>query len=229
MGIIIKEIREQIPHQATVLMMHALREAGKVGRPGVVQFLLEQIKDCDPQLVFDLMRYAMDGAATQTDPGLMDLLLGAVQNAFQATYPQQFLQLVQYAVNTTAKQGNLGLLKFLMDHTAAAGIPINYDDVFQQAVSEGQAETLLSGSIKCGARYENVILMLLQSIGNMPACSDSRLGSRQSLKNTAKLQLVKSYKQSDPALFAKLMAAVKKFFPEDIAEAPSCVGADVAM
>merc|ERR1712039_675309 len=56
---------------------------------------------------------------------------------------------------------------------------------------------------------------LLGAAQNLPANNDSGLGSRQSIKTTAKVQLVKSYKQKDPALFAKLMAAVKSFFPEE--------------
>jgi len=160
---------------------------------------------------------------------MLDFLLGAIQKAFYVNYPQQFLELVQHAVNTVARRGNLELLKFLMDHTAAATIPINYDDVFSQAAKEGQAETLLKDAIKGGASYENVVLMLLQSVGNLPENNESCLGSRQSLKNTAKVQLVKTYKQKDPALFARLMAAIKSFFPEETTQGQSGTGGDVSM
>merc|ERR1719491_1189301 len=147
---------------------------------------------------------------------------------FHSAYPQQFIELVQHALNTAALQGNLGLLKFLMDHTAQAAIPINYDVVFSQAVAGGQAESLLKESIKAGAQCENVILMMLQSIRNLPQNNDSGVGSRQSLKNTAKFQLVKSYKQRDPALFARLMAVVKSHFPEEAAQPHGAAGGDVA-
>merc|ERR1739845_26420 len=96
-------------------------------------------------------------------------------------------------------------------------MPINYSDVFAHAVAEGKAETLLKESIKSGAEYENVTLMLLDSIRNLPESNDSKLGSRQSLRNTAKFQLVKSYKKGDPVLFTKLMAAIKSYFPEEVA------------
>merc|ERR1712232_720833 len=145
----------------------------------------------------------------------MNFLLGKVQEAFQLGYPHQFVQLVQRAVNAVAKQGNLILLKILMDHTAAASILISYDEVFSSAAATGQAENLLKQAIVSGAEYENVILMLLQSVRNLPENNDSRVGSRQSLKNSAKIQIVKSYKQRDPELFARLMAAVKSFFPEE--------------
>lgn len=226
---VLQQIRQLIPHQTVTLIMHALRSIAKHGNQSMMQFLLEQITSCEPQQVFDLMKYALDGAAQQSHPGMMDFLLGAVHKAFHSAYPQQFLELVQHAFNAVAKQGNLELLKFLMDHTAAAAIPINYDIVFSEAVAAGEAETLLRGAITGGAQYENVILMLLQSVRNLPENNDTRLGSRQSLKNTAKVQVVKSYKQKDPALFTKLMTAIKSYFPEEIARAANGADGDIAM
>jgi hypothetical protein len=215
---ILSQIGQHVPQQRIELMMHALRTSSKQGNLGTTQFLLEQIQSCQPQQVFDLMKYALDGAAAQHNPGMMDFLLGAVQKAFQTTFPQQFLELLQHAVNATARQGNLALLKFLMDHTAAATIPLNYDAVFAQAASAGRAETLLKEAIQHGAQCENVILMLLQSAHNLPKSNDSSLGSRQSIKTAAKLQVVKSYKKQDPALFAKLMASVRNYFPGETGE-----------
>merc|ERR1712187_387282 len=116
-----------------------------------------------------------------------------------------------------------------MDQTAAAAIPINYDVVFSKAASAGKAEELLKEAIDAGASCENVILMLLQSAANLPENNDSRLGSRQALKTAAKVQLVKSYKQKDPALFARLMTAIKGYFQEEPAPTQSSVEVDVAM
>jgi len=226
---VLRQIQQHIPEHASLLMMHALRTAGKHGDVGIMQFLLDQIGSLSPQQLYELMKYALDGAAMQGDPAMMHFLLGAVQKAFHTSYPQQFLELVQHAVNDVAYQGNLRLLKFLMDHTTAAAIPINYDSVFSQAVAAGHAETLLKSSIDGGELYENVILMLLQSVKNLPANNDSHVGSRQSFKNTAKIQVVKSYKQKDPALFAKLMAAIKSFFPEEADAAARAAGCDVTM
>jgi len=227
--VVLQQIGQQLPQQTITLMMHALRSVGKQGNLAMMQLLLEEIKSCNAQQVFELMKYALDGAAAQENPSMMDFLLGTVQKVFHTAFPQQFFELLQHAVNTAAKQGNLGLLKFLMDHTAAALIPINYDIVFGHVVARGEAETLLKDAIIGGAPYENVILMLLQSVKNLPESTDSRLGSRQSLKNTAKVQLIKCYKQRDPALFAKLMAAIKSFFPEETAHVHSGVDGDVAM
>jgi len=226
---VLNQIQHHIPQQGITLMMHAMRSGAKKGDVCMMQFLLDQICNYDPQQVFDLMKFALDGAAVQGNPGMMEFLLGAGQKAFHIVYPQQFVELVQHAVNTTANRGNLGLLKVLMDNTAAAAIPINYDAVFNQAVADGQAETLLKEAISGGAQYENVLLMLLRSVQNLPENSDSRVGSRQSLRNTVKIQLVKSYKQKDPILFARLMAAVKSFFPEEAVAAQSATNGDVAM
>lgn len=230
---VLKQIGCHLPQQIVTLMMHALRSAAKLGKTHILQVLLEEIRSGQAQQVSELMRYAIDGAAAQDSPGVLDLLLGEVSKVFQATHPLQFLELVQYSVSATAKRGNLGLLKFLMDHTATSSIPINYDDVFSQAASSGHAETLLKGAIQGGAQFENVILMLLHAISRMPENNDSGVGSRQSLKNTAKFQLVKSYKQSDPALFTKLMAAVKSYFPEGTHQVHSGTvsysGEDIAM
>eukprot|EP00928_Gymnodinium_smaydae_P042568 TRINITY_DN28637_c0_g1_i1.p1 TRINITY_DN28637_c0_g1~~TRINITY_DN28637_c0_g1_i1.p1 ORF type:complete len:288 (-),score=48.85 TRINITY_DN28637_c0_g1_i1:110-973(-) len=212
---ILNQIAQLLPQTAATLMMHAMRSAGKKTELCTIQFLLDQVKDCSPQQIFEFMKYALDGAAEQNSPSMMDFVLGAIQRSFHTSYPQQILELVQYALNAVAKQGNLGLLKFLMDHTASVAIPINYDVVFHEAVTAGKAEHLLREAIKAGALYENVILMLLQSIKNLPNNSESCVGSRQSLKNTAKLQLVRSYKRTDPTLFAKLMTAVRAYFPED--------------
>jgi len=240
---VLDQIRLHIPQEVATLMMHALRTTAVQDNLVAMQFLLAQITGCPPQQVFELLKYALDGAAARESPGAMDLegssarghgmmdfLLGAAQKVFQGAFPEQFLQLVQHAVGAAARRGNLALLKFLMDHTAAASLPIDYDGVFAAAASSGQAEGLLQEAIKGGADYENVILMLLQSIKNLPHNGESGVGSRQSLKNTAKVQLVRSYKQRDPALFAKLMAAVKTFFPEDLSQAsPGGFDGDVSM
>merc|ERR1711920_559520 len=138
----------------------------------------------------ELMRYALDGAAAQSNPAVMDFLLGRIQEAFAASHPVWLHELVQRAVNEVAKHGNLGLLKFLMDHTAATSIRINYDIVFANAASSGKAEDLLKEAIVLGAQCENVILMLLGAAQNLPANNDSGLGCRQSIKTTAKIQLV---------------------------------------
>lgn len=227
--IVLNQIKQYIPQLTIVLMMHALRSAANQGNVGVMQFLLEQMGNCTPQQLHDLLKYALDGAAVQGNPAMMDFLMGSVQKIFHTTYPQQFLELVQHAVNAAAKQGNLGLLKCLMDHANTAALPINYEDVFKQAASTGQAERLLKDAIIGGAHYENVILMILQSAKNIPNNNDSCLGSRLSLKNAAKLQLTKSYKQKDPALFAKLMAIVKSFFPEELVTVQSGTDGDVSM
>jgi len=222
---VLTQILQHIPEQMPVFMMHALRVVAKQGNLSMMQLLLDQISSCPPHQILEFMKYALEGAAMQDQPGTLNFVLGKVQTAFQASYPQQFLELVQHAVNTIAKQGNLALLKFMMDHAAIAAIPINYNEVCNQAIARGEAETLLKDAIRGGAHYENVILMLLQSVKDLPANNDSRLGSRQSLKTAAKIQVVKSYKQQDPALFAKLMAAIKSFFPEEA----SRVDGDVAM
>jgi len=241
--VVMAQIEQRLPQELPTLMMHALRATAVQDNLVIMQFLLEKITTCPPQQIFEFLKYALDGAATRESPGSMDLdgcgsrshsmmefLLGGAQKVFQTSYPEQFLQLVQHAVNAAARRGNLGLLKFLMDHTAAASLPISYDDVFGNAVASGQAESLLQEAIKGGASFEGVILMLLQSIKNLPHNGESGVGSRQSLKNTAKVQLVRSYKQRDPALFAKLMAAVKTFFPEDLSQAsPGGFDGDVSM
>lgn len=213
--IVLKQIGQHIPHEAETLVMHAIRTAGRQGNVAMAQWLLEQISTWQPQVVFMILRYALDGAASQANPSILEFFFGFVQKAFSTTFPTQFLQLVQHAVNTCARQSNLTLLKMLMDHTRASSIPINYDEVFRQAASDGSAETLLKEAIAAGAQYESVILMLLQSAANLPENSDSSLGSRQSLKNAAKIQLIKIYKQKDPVLFVTLMTAVKHFFGED--------------
>lgn len=223
------QIGQHIPQNIVPLLMHSLRSAAKQRQLGMMQVLLEQIQNFEPSQVFEVMKYGLDGAATQDDPGILDFLLGAVQKAFQTAYPQQFLQLIQHAVNTAAEQGNLKLFKFLLDHTSAATIPINYDDAFRCAAAKGHAETLLKEAIRGGAHYENVIMTLLQSARSLPDNNESSLGSRLSIKNTAKLQLVKSYKQSNPELFAKLMAAVKGYFPEEAQRAQNGVDGDIMM
>lgn len=212
--VVLGQIEQHLPQHATTLMMHALRSAARCEDPSMMQTLLSQITSCHPQQLFELMKYALDGAAAQTNPAMMNFLLGTVQKVFGAGH-LQLLALVQHAVNTTAGQGNLSVLKFLMDHTAASSIPIYYGAAFQQAACNGKAETLLKDAIKGGAQYENVIMMLLQCTKDLPEDNDSSVGSRQSMKNMAKLQLVKSYKKQDPALFADLMAAVKSYFPEE--------------
>lgn len=223
------QIGQLIPHQSSTLMMHAFRSVARQGNLCMMKFLLEQISSCQPHEVFDFMKYGIDGAATQDNPGMMGFLLGKVQEAFRASYTQQFHELVQHAFNAAAVQGNLALLKFLMDHAATTTMPVNYDDVFRHAVTGGTAETLLKDAIQGGAQYENAILMLLQSVRNLPDNNDSRVGSRQSLKNTAKLQVIKSYKHKDPALFARLMAAIKSYFPEELAQVQSGAEGDMLM
>jgi hypothetical protein len=228
--LVLTQIAQHIPQRdLPLMMMHALRSAAKMGNVGIMQLLLAQIQNLEPQQVFDVARYGLDGAASQSDPAVLDFLLGVVQKVFQAAYPQQFLQLLQHAINAVAERGNLILLKFLMDHTAAASIPINYDNVFTHAASKGHAETLLKEAIGGGSQYENVIMMLLESARNLPDDKSAPIGSRQSIKNTAKFQLVKSYKQSNPELFARLMAAVKSYFPEEANRAPGGVDGDIAM
>lgn len=226
--VILNQVGQIIPQHSIPLMMHALRSAAKQSSLGVMQFLLEQIGSCHPAQVFDLIKYALDGAAVQDNMAMMTFLMGKVQEAFQA-YPQEFLELVQHAVNTAAKHGNLRLLKSLMEHATNMAIPINYDTAFNQAVSAGQGEPLLKEAIVGGAQYEGVTLMLLQAAKNLPENNDSQLGSRQSMKNTAKIQLVRSYKQKDPELFARLMAAVKSYFPEELASIQTGTDGDVAM
>lgn len=215
--VVLTQIGQHVPQQTIPLMMHALRTAARQGNLGMVQFLLGQVGGCTSEQLAELLKYALDGAASQENPVVMDFLLGRVQEAFVASNPACLIQLVQRAVNEVAKQGNIVLLKFLMDRTAAASIGINYDVVFRYAAANGKVETLLKQAIIEGAQYENVILMLLQSAQNLPDNNDSCLGSRQSIKTTAKVQLVKSYKRKNPELFVKLMTAVKSFFPEDIA------------
>lgn len=224
--IVFQQIGQLIPQDAMPLLMHAFRSAAAQGNIDIMKFVLAQTGSCNPEQLYELMKYGLDGAATQTSPQMMDFLLGAVGEAFQSKFPQQLLELLQYAVGTTATKGNLVLLKFLMDHTAAAAIPVNYDDVFLRAVRAGHAETLLKDAIQGGGQYENVILMLLHSVKLLPDNNESHVGSRQSFKSTAKLHLVKCYKQKDPQLFEKLMAVVKSYFPE---EARSQSNGDAAM
>lgn len=219
--VILKEVGQQVPNKSIVFMMHGLRTAGKLDNTAMMLFLLDQIGSCHPQQVKELMKYALDGASQQDIPNMIGFLMAAVAKVFQAAHPQQFIELVQYSINVVAKNGNLVLLKFLMDHTAAAAITVNYDEVFGQAIAGGSAETLLKGAIQGGAQYENVILMLLQAVKNLPENNDSRLGSRQSLKNTAKFHAVKCYKRENPELFARFMSAVKSFFPEETADGDS--------
>lgn len=110
-----------------------------------------------------------------------------------------------------------------MDHGAAAMIPLNYESIFLAANAKGQVETLLKESIIGGALYENVILMLLQGVSTLPEKGESHLGSRQSLRTAAKVQVVKSYKQKDPILFARLMSAIKGFFPRRSTRSGCCM------
>jgi len=222
---VLDQVGAHIPQHRHVVMMRALRTASKRNSVEMVQYLLDQIRSCQPEEVFEFMKYALYGAAMQDNPAIMDFILGAVQKGF-AAYPKQFLELLQHAVNACAREGNLGMMKFLMDHSLAASIPINWDEVFGWAVWEGKAEPLLQGAIRGGALYENIILMLLGCVKRLPENSDSRVGSRQSLKNTAKVELIKSYKKKDPVLFEKLMTAVKSFFPE---ESPTANDGDMAM
>lgn len=226
---VMTQIGQHLPQHRVTLMMHALRTAARQGNLNITQALLEQISSCQPQEVFEIMRYALDGATAQQNPGMLEFLLGTLQKGFSSTHPQQFLQLVQHATNAAGKQGNLGLLKFLMDHTAAASIPINYHEVFSQAACKGQAETLMKEAIIAGAVYENVILMLLQGISSMPRSNDSGVGSRQSLKDSAKIQLVRSYKRSNPELFTKLMSAFKSYFPEECGSNQGGVDGDMEL
>eukprot|EP00746_Dinoflagellata_sp_MGD_P161913 gnl/MRDRNA2_/MRDRNA2_89244_c0_seq1.p1 gnl/MRDRNA2_/MRDRNA2_89244_c0~~gnl/MRDRNA2_/MRDRNA2_89244_c0_seq1.p1 ORF type:complete len:309 (-),score=56.35 gnl/MRDRNA2_/MRDRNA2_89244_c0_seq1:236-1105(-) len=226
--LVLNQVGQMIPQHSIPLMMHAMRSAAKQGSLAVMQFLLEQIGSCHPTQVFDLMKYALDGAAVQDEMAMMTFLLGKVQEAFHA-YPQQFVELVQHAVNTAAKHGNLRLLKFLMEHASQAAIPVNYDTAFNQAVTAGQGEPLLKDAIIGGAPYESVTLMLLQAAKSLPENNDSQLGSRQSMKNTAKLQIVRSYKQKDPELFSRLMAAIKSYFPEELVSSQRLTDGDIAM
>lgn len=221
--VILEQVGQQLPEKSIVFMMHGLRTAGKLDNTAMMQSLLDQIGSCQPQQVQELMKYALDGASQQDNPNMIGFLMAAVAKAFHTAHPQQFIELVQYSINAVAKNGNLVLLKFLMGHTAAAAIPVNYDEVFGQAIAGGAAETLLKGAIQGGAQYENVILILLQAVKNLPENNDSRLGSRQSLKNTAKLHAVKCYKREDPELFARLMSAVKSVFPEETADGDSAM------
>lgn len=223
--LVLEQIGQHLPNNVTTSMMHALRTVARQGNLPMMQFLLEQIRGLPHQQFFEFMKYALDGAAAQDNPGMIDFLLGIAQEVFRATYPQQFLELVQHTFNAVATQGNLVLLKYLMDHPVSTALPINYDTVFGNAVARGKGEPLLTGAIQGGAHYEKVILMLLQSVKNLPDNNDSRVGSRQSFKNTAKIQVVKSYKQKDPALFATLMTAIKSYFPEE----SEFQGADSAM
>jgi len=226
LNLVLNQIGQHVPQKSLPLMMHALRTAARQGNLSVLQHLLGQLGACTPQQVLELMKYALDGAAARQDPAVLDFLLGRIQEAFVTSHPLLLLELVQHSVDEAARQGNLGVLKFLMDRTAAASITVNYDVVFARAAASGNAETLLREAISKGSQYENVILMLLDAARrNLPDNNDSKLGSRQSIKNTAKLQLVKTYKQKDPELFARLMAVVKGYFPEERAS----VAGDVSM
>jgi len=210
---VLGQVAQHLPQESRALTMHCLRDSARQGNLEMLQFLLEQIKTCPPAELCELLKYALQGAAMQPAPGVLDFLLGAVQ---QLCSGQLLLELLQHAVGAAARHGNLVLLKFLMDHTAAAAIPIDYDKVFGQAISGGKAEDLLRASIQGGAHFENVIMMLLHSLKNLPeSVNDSQVGSRQSLKNTAKIQVVKSYKKQDPVLFERLMSAIKSYFPEE--------------
>eukprot|EP00930_Biecheleria_cincta_P026384 TRINITY_DN18602_c0_g1_i1.p1 TRINITY_DN18602_c0_g1~~TRINITY_DN18602_c0_g1_i1.p1 ORF type:complete len:306 (-),score=54.21 TRINITY_DN18602_c0_g1_i1:381-1298(-) len=219
---VLSQVEQHLPQETRSLTMHCLRESAKGGSLDMLHFLLEQLKACQPSDLCELLKYALTGAAMQPGPGVLDFLLGAVQRLC----PGQLLELLQYAVGAAAGQGNLRLLKFLMDHTAAAAIPINYSVVFNQAISAGKAEDLLRGAIEGGVYYENVIMMLLFALKSIPEnVNESQVGSRQSLENAAKLQVVKSYKKTDPVLFERLMAAIKSFLsdvPPSIKDKDSC-------
>merc|ERR1712059_4881 len=62
-----QEIGSQFPEHAEVLMMHALRTAGKEGHQTVMRYLLKQIEACPPRQLFEFLKYAIDGAATRDD------------------------------------------------------------------------------------------------------------------------------------------------------------------
>ncbi|CAK0897836.1 unnamed protein product [Prorocentrum cordatum] len=118
---VLDQIRLHIPQEVATLMMHALRTTAVQDNLVAMQFLLAQITGCPPQQVFELLKYALDGAAARESPGAMDLegssarghgmmdfLLGAAQKVFQGAFPEQFLQLVQHAVGAAARRGNSG-------------------------------------------------------------------------------------------------------------------------
>jgi len=226
---VLGQITQHLPHEAATLMMHALRSVARCGNLGMMQHLLAQLAGCQPGELFNLLKYALDGAAEQDNTDMMEYSLREAEKAFCPSYPQQFHVLVQHAVNTAAGHGKLRVLKCLVDQTAAAAIPIDYKAAVLQAASRGQAESLIKEAIKGGAAYENIILMLLQALPVLPDTPGGGLGSRHSVKTAAKLQLVKSYKQSNPALFAHLMAAVKRFFPEESTTVAGAADADIAM
>jgi len=223
------KITQHLPSEAATLMMHALRSVARCGNHGMMQHLLAQLAGCQPGELFNFLTYVLDGAAEQDNTDMMEYSLREAEKAFCQSYPQQFHELVQHAVNTAARHGKLRALKCLIDQTAAAAIPIDYRTAVLQAASSGQAETLIKDAIKGGAAFESIILMLLQALPVLPDTAGGGLGSRHSVKTAAKLQLVKSYKQSNPALFAHLMAAVKRFFPEESATSAGAADGDVTM
>lgn len=208
----LQEIGSQFREQAELLMMHGLRTAGREGHRAVMQFLLEQIEACPPMQLLEFLKYAIDGAAKRDEDigGMLDYLLGKMGEVFKATYPKEFLFLLQHSVNSTARQGNLRLLKFLIDQTAAASLPIDCNLAFTEAANSGQAEVLLKEAIRCGAQYENVLGLMFNWIKHLPASHDSGLGCRQSLKAAARLQTTRCYKQSNPELCARLMSVVRE-------------------
>lgn len=207
-----QEIGSTCKEHAEVLMMHALRTAGKEGQQPVMQLLLSQIETCPPRQLFEFLKYAIAGAASRDDDvgGMMDYLLGVIGEVFQKACPLEFTALVQHAVGSTAGHGNLRLLMFLIDRTSVASLPIDYNLAFAEAVDRGQAEVLLKDAIKCGLQCENVLLMMFQWIKTLPASHDSGLGCPSSLKAAARLQILRSYKQSNPDLCTKLMSVVRE-------------------
>lgn len=227
--VVLGQIMQHLPLEATVLMMHALRSVARAGNLGMMQHLLAQLSGCPPQNLLDFLKYALDGAAEQENAVMIEYCLREAEKAFCPAYPEQFRELVQHAVNTAARHGKLKVLKCLMDHTAAAAIPIDYEAAVLQAAHSGQAEYLVREAIKGGAECESIILMLLQAVPALPDTAGGGVGSRHSVKTAAKLQLVKTYKQSNPALFSHLMAAVKRFFPEESAGGAGAADGDVAM
>jgi len=210
--VMLQEIGSKFPEHAEVLMMHGLRTAGKEGHRTVMHFLLKQIETCPPCQLLEFLKYAIDGAAKRDEDvgGMMDYLLGVMTEVFKATYPKEFLVLLQHSVNSTARHGNLRLLKFLIDQTSAASLPIDCNLAFTEAANRGQAEVLLKEAIRCGAQYENVLLLMFNWLNHLPANNDSGLGCRHSLKAAARLQILRCYKQSNPEVCARLMSVVRE-------------------
>jgi hypothetical protein len=209
---LLKEVCVQLPEDAEVIMMHGLRTAGKEGHRAVMHALLTQIETCPRHQLVGFLRYAIDGAATRNDDvgGMMDYLLGVMGEVFKITYPKEYVGLVQYSINAAASNGNLRLMKFLMDQACAASLPIDLNLAFSESAERGQAEVLLKEAIRCGAPCENLLLMMLQWLKSLPASRDSGLGCRESLKAAARLQILRSYKQSSPDICERLMSVVRE-------------------